>query len=378
MRKRLLFNAFVVFVFTVGISLPLVQLTTGALPRTEVVDNRTLAPLPSLELTRLSIAQYPGQFEAWYADHMGMRGLLVSGYRWLTDAVLRSPDHVMIGRDGWLYLRKGVRQNVETAPLVRDWCGRFTFTEKQLESWVSTISANKTWLDERGIAYLFVVPPNKMSVIPEHLPKNADCRHGTTRLQQLKAALARRTGIEVLDLKGVLRRAFESGESIWYRTDTHWNVRGVVAAYPALLERILALQPAARRIESFVVSKQRVRMGDLGLMVQLDGLTPDAIWLARPADPLSRETPTPFSDQTDSFGRRSSARLVENPDLPTALVFHDSFFDGLMNDFLSESFSRTVFVFHGHPEIDRSLVEQEKPDIVIHEMVERNLLHPFY
>lgn len=378
MHKRRLFDAFVVLLFAAGISLPLFERATGVLPRIEVMDNRVLAPPPTLGLTPVDIVNFPRQFEAWYADRMGLRGLLVSGYRRLTDAMLRSPDKVMIGRNGWLYLRKGVRSDIQTVPLLRDWCGRYTFTERQLESWVSSIAANHAWLEERGIDYLFVVPPNKMTVIPDHLPRSASCRAGITRLQQLEDALLRRSGIALVDLRGVLRQAFESGVPIWYRTDTHWNARGVAVAYSALFQRIVALRPGARGIESFEVSNRGARMGDLGRIVHIDDLLPDVNWLVRPASPLSLPAPTPFPDQADYLTRRSSTRVVDNPGLPTAMVFHDSFFDGPMNEFLSESFSRTVFVFHGHPELNRALVERERPDIVIHEMVERNLLHPFY
>ena len=97
-----------------------------------------------------------------------------------------------------------------------------------------------------------------------------------------------------------------------------------------------------------------------------------------PGETRSAPAPTPFPDQADVYGRRSSARKIDDPALPRALVFHDSFFDGTMNEFLAESFQRTVFVHHGRPAINRELVEAEQPDIVIQQMVERNLLHPFF
>jgi hypothetical protein len=52
------------------------------------------------------------------------------------------------------------------------------------------------------------------------------------------------------------------------------------------------------------------------------------------------------------------------------VVFHDSFGEALI-PFIAEGFQRTVFA----PEdvLDCQLVEREKPDVVIHEMVERKL-----
>lgn len=369
-------NILVVLLFSAGISLPALQQLTDLGPRVDVVDNRALAPFPHLNASPSAIVKLPGRLEAWYADHMGLRGVLVSGYRWLTDTALRSPDKVIIGRSDWLYLRKGVNEDVATMPLMRDWCGRAGFTERQLDQWVATITENRDWLATRGIDYLFVVPPNKLTVLPEHLPPRFRCRRGATRLEQLEAALRRWSGIELVDLRAALRRS--AGEPIWYRTDTHWNARGVAAAYPALLSRIRALLPAAGAIQSFEVNAAGPRVGDLGGMVHIGGIEPDVFWSVHPATIRSRAVPTPFPAQADSYGRRSSARAIDDSSLPTAMVLHDSFFDGAMNDFLAESFSRTAFVFHGAPAIDRALVAREHPDIVIQEMVERNLLHPFF
>jgi len=375
MPRSRLSSLLVVIIFAAGIGLPAAQQLSDILPRVEVVDNRALARFPPLPADAAALQRFPDRFEAWFADHMGLRGVLVTGYRFLTDAVLGSPDRVILGRDDWLYLRRGVRADIETVPLVRDWCGRFPFSAAELERWVETLTANRRWLAARGIDYLFVVPPNKMTVLPGHLPERFTCRPGTRRLEQLRQALSRRSGIEMVDLTRPLRRAAAAGVPVWYRTDTHWTPRGVAAGYGALIERIRALRPAAGRIRDFEVGRRGRVLGDLGRMVHREDIVPDVNWSVRPDSARSRRAPTPFPDQADAYGRRSSARAIDDPALPAAMVFHDSYFDGVMNTFLAESFRRSVFVFHGHPAINRELVEAEQPDIVIHEMVERNLLH---
>lgn len=378
MDKRRRSGIFIVAVFATGITLPLAQQISGLLPRVQVVDNRQLAPRPPLTPVVAEAAAFPGRFEAWYADHMGMRGALIAGYRRLTDSLLRTPDKVIIGKNDWLYLRRGVREDIETVPLVRDWCGRTPFSARQLDHWTRAIAANHQWLAERGIAYLFVVVPNKLTIVPQHLPDRIRCRRGITRLEQLRRALKSRSGIELVDFRPALRRAARDDEPIWYRTDTHWTARGVAAAYRVLADRIRRLRPDAGRIESFEVSARGRDFGDLGRMVHGAGIRSDIIWVVTPGEVRSKPAPTPFPEQADVYGRRSTARRIDDPDLPRAMVLHDSFFDGPMNDFLAESFSRTVFVHHGHPEINRELVAEEKPDIVIQEMVERNLLHPHF
>lgn len=378
MRWERLANVIVVLSFAAAIAAPALQEVTDFLPKVQVVDNRELVPFPTLGTDFKTIIALPGRLQTWYADHMGLRGALVTAYRWLNDDLLRSPDKVVIGRNHWLYLRKGLLEDVETAPLIRDWCGRDELTAPELDKWVAAITANRDWLAKRGIDYLLVIPPNKLSVLPQHRPAWFRCRRGTTRLDQLESALRQRSGIEIVDFRDVLRRAAQAGDPVWFRTDTHWSPRGVAAAYPSLLARIHALLPAAGEIDSFDIGSRGTVLGDLGRMIDVDGLVPDIDWTVRPRARRSHVVPTPFPDQADLYGRRSSARAVDDPSLPTALVFHDSFFDGAMDDFLAESFSRTVFVFYGRPEIERRLVAEDDPDIVIQEMVERNLLHSFF
>jgi hypothetical protein len=62
-----------------------------------------------------------------------------------------------------------------------------------------------------------------------------------------------------------------------------------------------------------------------------------------------------------------------DPGLPRAVVFHDSFIGHLVPT-LSEHFRRVVYATTY--EFDRTLLEWERPDVVIQEVVERFLLQP--
>ena len=54
-----------------------------------------------------------------------------------------------------------------------------------------------------------------------------------------------------------------------------------------------------------------------------------------------------------------------------AVVFRDSFCGALI-PFLSDHFYRSVYIWH-YP-LDKALVEAERPDVVILQMVERSLM----
>ena len=63
----------------------------------------------------------------------------------------------------------------------------------------------------------------------------------------------------------------------------------------------------------------------------------------------------------------------DKPGLPRAVVLRDSMAIALI-PLMSETFSRVVYV--STRQLDRALIEREKPDIVIEELVERSLHAP--
>ena len=63
----------------------------------------------------------------------------------------------------------------------------------------------------------------------------------------------------------------------------------------------------------------------------------------------------------------------DRPGLPRAVILRDSMAIPLI-PLLSENFSRVVYA--STRQLDRALIEREKPDIVIEELVERSLHAP--
>ena len=84
-------------------------------------------------------------------------------------------------------------------------------------------------------------------------------------------------------------------------------------------------------------------------------------------------SPLPFNPvYVAEEGKESAGFIMNNSKLPKLLMLRDSFGNALIPS-LSERFSRSVFLWTHS--IDRAVVEQEKPDIIILEIVERNLDH---
>jgi hypothetical protein len=273
---------------------------------------------------------------------------------------------VIRGSNGWwFYADDGAMLDYAEAP---------PFTTSELEVWRRTLQDTNDWLHARGIAYLFVLAPDKHQVYPEYMPK-AIRRAPYSRMDQLVAHLATHSTVPVLDLRLALRRA-KSRERIYHRTDTHWNDRGAYVAYAQILSSLSGSLPNLRPIPPEMFEPHHVRSDGLDLarmmgltrVLEEDNLTLD--WRRPPAAQIVEPLAHSFDD---ADGR--VVTVLRDASRPRAVVFHDSFASALM-PFLSEHFSRAVYLWQYN--VDPDLIDIEQPDIVIQELVGRRLtITPF-
>jgi tetratricopeptide (TPR) repeat protein len=163
--------------------------------------------------------------------------------------------------------------------------------------------------------------------------------------------------------------AARAQEDTFQVTDSHWTDWGAYVGYRACADVL-----AARCPEIAVLDAQRVAwttrrsFGMLGL--QLEPERAEHVRVATVSESRCRTTEMVSTESRDAY------MVIEQdrPDLPTALVFRDSFMTSAYK-FFAESFRRAVFVSHANS-VMFDLVERESPDVVIFEVVERRLAWP--
>ncbi len=325
-------------------------------------ENRQLAPWPRLEWDAASIRALPEQLTRYFEDHFAFRQRFV---RW--QAILRlrvlgvSPSEAVIkGRDGWLfYADDGAMKDYAEAP---------PFTADELEMWRRTLQDISDWLGEQGIAYIFVISPDKHVIYREYMP--ATIRPAAvSRIDQLVDHLREHSTVRVLDLRPSLLAA-KAHERIYHRTDTHWNDRGAFVGYQAVVHALASDVPTLRLSARAAFEPRLVRSPalDLAGMLGLNQvLQEDDLVLVRRRPATAR-----ILEPQHPNARLMHARIVtEAPnDGPRAVVFMDSFGAGLV-PFLSEDFSRAVYLWQSN--MDPRIVGEERPQVVIHEWVGRRL-----
>jgi hypothetical protein len=240
--------------------------------------------------------------------------------------------------------------------------------------WQKRLEARRAWLAERGIPYLVVFAPLKSTIYPEYMPATFNRMGSVSRLDQLMAHLKAHSSLAVIDLRAAILDE-KKRHQVFYRTDTHWNNRGAYVGYRQIITALGRWFPAleAIPISSFDAFHHYSEQGrDLPLLlgmrpyfwdryVDLKMIKPALAHEVKPAPPAGK------------LPARGDDILYGQPDgqLPRAVMFRDSYASWLI-PLLSENFSRILFSWQYT--FDSEIVERERPDVVIQEMVERVLM----
>jgi hypothetical protein len=263
---------------------------------------------------------------------------------------------VVIGRQGWLFY--GGQYEIE------QYLGLRPLSDPQIGAIVGELEREWKFLRSRGIAFVFVIAPNKSSIYPEYLPDGLH-RIGPTPADQLMSALAQRPEIPVVDGRMLLRRSKHLGP-LYFQTDTHWNDIGAFITLQAVMRRARfgpwRMRPLTDyRIE--LTTQATDLLWFLNMGIYTEGNVPA----------LSENFALPGMVWRQNSHDRFVSDVITRPAPAThhILVVGDSFSKFWLR-FLDANFARVVRVTEPLLAHD-DLIEAEKPDIVILEVVERTI-----
>lgn len=345
--------------------LPLIQMKLQFLPDTTAGDNRTLNPKPDLTWEGLNSPNpktYIERYDSYFQDHYGLRNWLINwnAHFYYYNLHLSPIDTVVIGKDGFLFYDYKEPYGMS----LPDFEGHDLMTPGELKKAESKLLDWKNEFDRRGIKFLVVMPPNKHTIYPEKLPNYVQ-KGSVTRADQLDRLIPS-LGIEFIDLRPILlEKKRQTNDLLYYLNDTHWNNLGAFYGYQVMAAKLRTMFPTFHEVLfddlSFSVSKIK-DVGDCAKMINLFGELEDYKVSANFKNPPQAvKSPLSEEDKLWYFDKN-------NPKLPRAVIFRDSFSSALQ-PYLSEGFSRSVYVWQ--KEIDFNIIDKEKPDVVIYEILER-------
>lgn len=358
MRKDY-FHFLVVATFLIGISLPVCFLRWQA---ASVVEQRTLAPFPHFGWSYPELTRFPIDFERFFNDHFGGRFFLIHGYSWLLFSILGvSPtEKVVAGKNGWLFYE--LSRN-DLAP-------NRLFTVAELERWKDHLAAKHRWLQQQGLAYVFIIAPDKHTIYGEYLPTRLSTKLSSpSRYDQLVDYVKAHSDVPIIDLRPALLEA-KKDSHVYRKIDSHWNTVGAAVAQYEIARSLGRLssffQPKSYRLDEFLMVDHVG--GDLSDMMNV---------VLRERIPILPENRfAPCESRIEDRGiplREWIVTVCPGETEIDALIFRDSFFTALQ-PYVSRYFHETTSIW-SRPSLAelQKMVMERKPDLVLEERVERDL-----
>lgn len=356
MNKKQMFTS---VIFILALWMPFIQMQTGMFQEGNINEKRSPIKRPEIQKTSLQdIRSFISDYEKYFNDNFGFRNILVDvNNRANVQLFHISPiTKLIVGKKGWIFYRSESDNDGYT---INDYQGLIPFPDDKLERIRLKLELISNQLKEMNIFPLVVIVPNKETIYSEYLPHSIRKTNNMTRLDQLTEYMRRHSDVHFINLKEDLLTA-KSEYPLYYKGGTHWNQYGAFFGYQRILGYLSQYFPEIRALSS----------DDFKMVTDLNSSTDSWFGFVKdynitftPIKKMSIES-TPQPDWS------STAKEIPNFHLPRLVMFSDSFGDALF-PFLSEHFSRSLYLSGTNP--DFQLIREERPDIVIIELVERNI-----
>ena len=255
-----------------------------------------------------------------------------------------SNDQVIVGKEDVLFYESSIA----------DYTGKSGEDVAAVKAVARNLALMEKCLQDRGIRFCFTVAPNKNSLYPEYMPdrysKNEDGRFMTKLDSELQ-----REGISYVDLFSLFR---DSGKMYYHKRDSHWNNQGAVLVEQTLLTKIGFL-PGTQEL----TEERKDFTGDLDQMIRPKQMKKE--WEFYDPAGHSYETLHKIQSNYDPYIETNCSQGIGN-----LVLYRDSFGNSLL-PFMADQVERGIFS-RSMP-VDPELTVSEDTDVVIVEIVERNL-----
>lgn len=286
----------------------------------------------------------------------------------------------LIGKHGWLFTWDRTNlspEQLEGAPLL---------SESEILLRRDAITQRRRQLRDLRIPYLLAVAPLKERVYHRVLPAGASLAAERPVAEVDRALRQAGTG-DLLDLLPALREARHDGR-LFPRTDSGWSDRGAFAAYRELMreaaKRVVDLPDASlpadapllpgRSFSGDLASKPKLGFGAEAPLPAGDaGEWEEEIEVLDVSQLRAVRMPAPQHLEVTPGRAPRLYEVAGEPALPRAVLVGDAPCLKLI-PWLGEHFRRFVFLWAGE-ELPLEAIELEMPDVVIHVLSERSLLH---
>lgn len=314
------------------------------------LENRRFQKLNDINIS--NPIQAVKDFKKYYNDNFGYKRTVLKTYTYLKNEVIDEnplPNKVVIGKNGWYFLGNS-DQNVFNNSVIEEQLTSIEFktANQNIENITNGLIATK-------IPFYFFIPPNKHNVYINELPfKKLNTK---SKFDTLINHWGNKVSI-ISPLKEIKKASLKT--QTYHKTDTHWNDFGAFTGYQKLISEINIdfKNIEIPKIENYNFKTEKVLKMDLTSMINKKIIENKIV-----LEPKQK---------TNSYTikRDKNIHYINDSKPLKVLIFRDSF-SLAMIQFYRETFGECIFIKSHTPNLN--LIKKENPDLIIWQMVERNL-----
>lgn len=291
----------------------------------------------------------------------------------------------LIGQNEWIFLGN------DYANVIDKHCQEnYPFDSYEFQAVINEISTLKNTAEASGGTYLLFLAPDKHNIYCEELPQwlGTTCQNSEAYTRKLVYKIQEQLPVDIVYSVSEMKSQTRSGQ-LFFKSDTHWNFLGARIAFVSLLKNMEQLKLIDHFREIPLLELKRVKnnsLGDLGRILALpadykivedyDYVFPDpkelmVQWQER----NQKEEKKPFTVSSGSAPSKFYARMKNDSAVykKKVLVLCDSF-NHALSPFFNLYFSDVLYVSRRSPMEEKvEMIRKFKPEIVINEVVERDL-----
>ncbi len=410
-----LLNQLFVGLFFLIICLPSIGLMLGITSKIDNIEGRSFQSFPAL--SKQNLIEFPKALSEHYDSNYGFRSLMIRKVLELKLLYSKSPDgsRTIIGKAGWYFmsLPEGSQPPI--------------FTTEELEIIRQKFEKQQEIFSQKNIPFIIAIVPDKEAIYSEYYP--LPVIPADAAVDQLITYLKNNSKVDIIDLRDLFS-SLKNGYSLYYRTDSHWTNYGAFIAYQEILKEIndQGRNIYIPQLSDFDIKEEYYLKwrGDLGFSTNTDQderlnigvkFTPKPQLLAKEklykayvkgdsffeiSHHLIRKTfLDTFPEMTTHLGLifknpegEEDLRLKDNPDQSIKIIeknigdktLQKNLINYLINSLaideeklgLGYFFPYTFKYITLDPQpndivFDQKIIDQEQPDVVIFEIIQRNI-----
>ena len=286
---------------------------------------------------------------------------------------LTAHKDVHVGNDGWLFLRQGSNRLIEYYEKPD------LFNDELVQKWSDLLSKRIEYFGEKGMDYVHLFVPDKLTIYPEHYgtqsgyPQGGPLRKLDQAVKKLKNHDVRDHIVNPIDYFNEQKASLQ----LFWKTDTHWTFHGAYCAYELICSK-LGVEPN-KELVNRPKSTGRLAM-DLGSKLN-PALKEDVAFfkVLKDAKRIYANDIVTYKEANrleNCEGLHMGSHVIFRNESAAyskrVLIFGDSFSEYrpyLLTAALAETFYEVSFVWS--TSLDMNYLEKYDPDIVITEIAER-------